>query len=64
MGGTFADAVCEGFETLADCDDECGGERGAVNPFAMQVLSLKAGVGGHLEEVGGQHRVLVRADAL
>ena len=55
MGGTFADAVCEGFEALTDCDDEGGGERGAVNPFAMKVLGLEASVWGHLEEVGGQH---------
>ncbi len=55
MGSTFADAVCESFETLTDCDDEGGGERGAIYPFSMEVLGLEARVRGHLEEVGGQH---------
>ena len=55
MGSAFADAVSEGFETLTDCDDEGGGERRAIYPFPMEVLGLEASVGGHLEEVGGQH---------
>lgn len=55
MGSTFAHAVCEGFEALADCDDEGGGEGGTVNPLSMKVLGLEAGMRGYLEEVGGQH---------
>ena len=55
MCSTFADAVCEGFEALTDCDNEGGGERGAIYPFPMKVLGLKARVGGNLEEVGSQH---------
>ena len=53
VGGAGADAVGEGFEALADGDDEGAWDGGAVDPFARQVLGLEAAVVGGLEEVGG-----------
>lgn len=44
VGGAFADAVGEGFEALADGDDEGGGEGWAVDPVAGEVLGLQTGV--------------------
>ena len=55
MCSTFADAVCEGFEALTDCNNEGGGQRGAIDPFSVKILGLEARVGGNLEEVGCQH---------
>ena len=55
MCSTFADAVCDGFKALTDCDNEGGGERGAIYPFPTEILGLEASVGGNLKEVGGQH---------
>jgi hypothetical protein len=64
VGGARADAVRERFEALADGHDEGAGDGGAVDPFAGDVLGLEAAVGGCLQEVGGEHAVLVGSDAL
>lgn len=64
MGGAFADAVGDGFETLADCDNKGGRDGGAVDPIAIEVLRLEAGVRWNLEKVGGQHGIFMRSYAL
>ena len=64
MGGGFADAVCECFEALPDCYDEGARDGRNVDPVAREVLRLKSTVGRRLEEIGGQHAILVGAHAL
>ena len=64
VGCGLAYAVRKRFQTLADCDDERPVDGGHVDPFARQVLGLKASVMGRLEEVGCQHAIFVRTNAL
>ena len=55
MRGTGADARGKGFEALADGDNEGTWKRGAVDPGTSEVLSLEAGVRGHLQQIGSEH---------
>lgn len=64
VGGALRHAVGEGFEALADGDDEGAREGRAVDPVPREVLRLQASVRAGLQEVGRQHGVLVGADAL
>jgi len=60
----FADPACQRLEALSDGYDECACEGGDVDPFPAEVLGLQPVVRGGLQEVAGQHAVLVGADAL
>ena len=64
MGSRLADAMGKCLEALADSDNKCIFNGRAVDPLSPQILRLQAGVRGHLEEVGGEHGVLVGPDAL
>lgn len=64
MGGAFADAVSERFQPLADGHDQGGRDGRAVDPIAVEVLGLQARVRWYLEEVGGEHGILVGSHAL
>jgi len=62
--GAAAHAARQGLQTLAKGDDERAVDGQSVDPCALKILRLQTGLAGDLQQVGGQHRVLVRADAL
>lgn len=62
--GRRAHARRERFETLSDGYDEGAREGGAVDPGAGGVEGLQTSMRGHLEEVAGEHTILVGPDAL
>ena len=64
MSGALADAMGERLEPLTDGYNECEWDRRAVDPISAEALGLKTGVWRYLEEVRGEHRVLMRSDAL
>ena len=64
MSGALADSMSERFETLTDGHNESEWDRRAVDPLSFKVLGLQAGMRRYLEEVGSEHGVLVRSDAL
>lgn len=64
MRRRFAHPACQRLEALPDGHDECACEGGDVDPFPVEVLGLQPVVRGGLQEVAGQHAVLVGADAL
>ena len=64
MCSALADSMSERFETLTDGHNESKWDRRAVDPLSSEVLGLQAGMGRHLEEVGSEHGVLVRSNAL
>ena len=64
MCSALANSMSERFETLTDGHNESEWDRWAVDPLSSEVLGLQAGMRWHLEEVGSEHGVLVRSDAL